>query len=166
MKTRSLVFFLCAAPLFFSACDSNGITGRIEEKAVVFNQLEPWQQRDIRNGVVNVGHSTDMVYMALGRPTKIVTTADGAETTWTYSNYYPPESAPHSQLNLETKGGAGYSSSTSGVNSPGGGVSLGSTSTRGGTQTSLSVGEIPADTLYVIFKGGQVVRTKLESETK
>ena len=166
MKIRPLFLFVLGAPWFFSACDSSGVTGRIEEKAVVFNQLEPWQQRDIRNGVVNVGNSTDMVYMALGRPTKIVTTADGAETTWTYSNYYPPESAPHSQLNLETKGGAGYSSSTSGVNSPGGQVGLGSTSTRGVTPTSLSVGEIPSDTLYVVFRDGQVVRTKLESENK
>lgn len=159
MKTRFLPILALAVTLFFTGCDSAGVTGRIEEKAVVYNNLEPWQQRDIQNGVINVGYSTDMVYMALGRPTRIVTTADGAETTWTYSNYFPAENSPHSKLNFETKGGASYNQgAVSGAGF--------STSTRGVTSTSLNVGEIPADTLYVVFREGQVVRSKLESENK
>ena len=108
-----------------------------------------------------------MVYMAMGSPSKIVTTANGAETVWTYSNYYPPSSQSHAQMNLDTTGNAKYTSSQESANAPGSKKSLLSTgSGKGDPQTSLDVADLPNDTLYVIFRDGQVFQTKLESDSK
>jgi hypothetical protein len=46
------------------------------------------------------------------------------------------------------------------VNTPRGGKGLSDTSTRGSTQTSLDVADLPADTLYITFRDGQVVADK------
>ena len=163
---KILVSFVSLASVFlFVGCESSGVASRVAEKSVVYNALAPWQQRDIQNGVVSVGGSTDMVYMALGKPSKIVTSADGAQTTWTYSNYYPPSSQSHAQATLNMTGSANNPTRVENSNSPHG-QAKSDTSTRGSTQSGLDVAEMPSDTLYVIFREGQVFQTKLESENR
>jgi hypothetical protein len=168
MKKTLLPLTALVAVLILAGCESSGVSSRVQEKSAVFNQLEPWQQRDIQNGVVGIGFSTDMVYMALGKPSKIVTSADGHDTIWTYNNYYPTSAQMHSQVTITNTSGAGY---TGRVDSPNGGSamtsggkSLSATGTRGTTNTSLDVADMPADTLYVTFRDGQVFQTQLESE--
>ena len=165
MKKSVLLFTALASILVFAGCESSGVSARIQEKSAVYGALQPWQQRDIQNGVVSVGSTTDIVYMAVGKPSKIVTSADGAETTWTYNNYYPPSAQSHAQATLNMAGSANNPTRVENSNSPRG-ANKSDTSTRGSTQSSLDVAEIPSDTLYVIFRDGVVYQTKLESENK
>jgi hypothetical protein len=161
-KKISLVVGLLLA-LALAGCETGGTSARIQEKSAVYNNLAPWQQRDIQNGVVSVGASTDMVYMALGKPSKIVTTANGLETTWTYNNYFPSTSQSRPVATLNMAGGANNPTRVENSNSPNT-PAKSDTSTRGSTQTNLSVPDMPSDTLYVIFREGQVYQTQLESE--
>ncbi|MDB6126748.1 MAG: hypothetical protein JWM35_644 [Verrucomicrobia bacterium] len=164
---KSLLTLAASAALFFVAgCDTGGTSARIAEKTTVYNSLAPWQQRDIQDGVVSIGGSTDMVYMALGKPSKIVTSADGSETTWTYNNYFPASARSHAQASVNSGVGSGHTTGVDSSSSPRNTRSLSDTSTKGTTQTNLDVAELPSDTLYVIFKDGQVYQTKLESEGK
>lgn len=165
MKKSLAPLFVSLLALLVAGCESSGIQSRIQEKSVVFNNLAPWQQRDIQEGVINVGYSTDMVYMALGKPSKIVTSANGQDTVWTYNNFYPPTARSMAQISLNTS--TSGSSPTSGghvesANAPRSGKSL--SDTRGGAQTNLDVPDLPSDTLYVTFRNGQVFQSQLESE--
>jgi hypothetical protein len=166
MKKLSALFAASAALLFVAGCETSGVSSRIQEKSAVFGNLAPWQQRDIQNGVVDIGFSTDMVYMSLGKPSKIVTTANGQETIWTYNNYYPPTAQSRAQMNINNTGGAGYAGGVESSSAPRSSKSLSDTGTRGTAQTSLDVPDLPSDTLYVTFREGQVVQTKLESENR
>jgi len=166
MKNRLALLAALVAIMLVAGCETSGITNRIQEKSVVFNNLAPWQRRDIQNGVVDVGFSTDMVYMALGKPSKIVTSANGKETVWTYNNYYPPTARHEVQMEHVTAGGADYKGSYVSANSPRSGVAFSSTNTRDAPQMSLGVADMPSDTLYITFVEGQVVQTKLESENR
>ena len=86
---------LCAALAL--SCLLAGCTGvtpgsqtqlRIQERRTVYNTLTPQQQNDILGGAIERGNTTDMVYLALGKPTKIVTSADGQKAMWVYVEYY------------------------------------------------------------------------------
>jgi hypothetical protein len=81
---------LCFAVLLLALAGCNTIDSRISEKQAVFDRLDPQVQAKIRQGIVEVGYTEDMVYIALGRPDarhqKV--TAKGDETTWVYKTYY------------------------------------------------------------------------------
>ena len=81
---------LCFAVLLLALASCNTIDSRISEKQAVFDRLDPQVQAKIRQGIVEVGYTEDMVYIALGRPDarhqKV--TAKGDETTWVYKTYY------------------------------------------------------------------------------
>lgn len=66
------------------------VESRIEEKAAVFNALPVEQQSRIKQGLVDVGFTQDMVYMAMGSPDRVneKSSAEGHETIWIYNNYY------------------------------------------------------------------------------
>lgn len=87
MNSRLLVPFVWLA-LVLAGCST--IDSRIHEKAAVFNQLSPADQAKILQGIIAVGFTPDMVYMALGKPTEIrERTEEGSqETLWVYSTYY------------------------------------------------------------------------------
>ncbi len=82
MKTYTVIVATLALAL--AGCST------INEKAAVFSTLDPATQQQIRQGQVGIGYTPDMVYMALGRPTKNIhrVTNDGTETTWIYKSYY------------------------------------------------------------------------------
>jgi hypothetical protein len=73
---------------FLSGC--NTFERRAQKKADVFAQLSPETKARLENQVINVGDSTDMVYIALGSPdeTQMTTTATGNTTTWIYNRYW------------------------------------------------------------------------------
>ncbi|MCB1105023.1 MAG: hypothetical protein H7A44_04025 [Opitutaceae bacterium] len=79
--------------LLLAGCETSGTTARIQEKSATYAALAPEQQQAIQAGAVDIGYTTDMVYLALGKPSKIETkeTADGPVTVWTYTRFYPTE---------------------------------------------------------------------------
>lgn len=74
-----------------------GVSAREKEKATVYATLQPWQKHFIERGVVAKGFSTDMVYMAMGQPSKVETKdfPQGRAELWTYDRYYPYIDAAH-----------------------------------------------------------------------
>jgi hypothetical protein len=84
MKTLPLLALL----VLLAGCST--VDSRIQEKSGVFNALDADTQEQLRKGVVEVGHTTDMVYIALGRPDerRTVVTAAGRDEVWVYSTYY------------------------------------------------------------------------------
>lgn len=87
MKTTALLILMLAA-LALTAC--NTVHSRIEEKSSLFNSLDPQTQERIKQGLIDVGFTKDMVYIALGRPDREHDRlkSDGHETTWVYKNYW------------------------------------------------------------------------------
>lgn len=85
---KTLLLFTLTALLALTGC--NTVKNRIEEKSAVFNALDPQTQARLRQGLIDVGYTEDMVYIAMGRPDerKEVSTAEGHETTWIYKNYW------------------------------------------------------------------------------
>jgi outer membrane protein assembly factor BamE (lipoprotein component of BamABCDE complex) len=87
MRLKQIIFF---AGLLLALAGCSTIDSRIGEKQEVFDRLDPRVQAKIREGIVQVGYTQDMVYIALGQPDarheKV--TAKGDETTWIYKTYY------------------------------------------------------------------------------
>jgi hypothetical protein len=56
----------------------------------VYNSLPPAEQQRLQRGLISIGDSPEMVYIALGNPDerRDVVTADGARTTWVYRTYW------------------------------------------------------------------------------
>jgi hypothetical protein len=87
MHLKKIILF---AGLLLALAGCNTIDRRISEKQDVFNRLDPQTQDKIRQGIVEVGYTEDMVYIALGPPDeqhqKVATTGD--EITWIYKTDY------------------------------------------------------------------------------
>jgi hypothetical protein len=84
----TLLFALGLSTLALTACST--FDSRSQEKASTFGSLAPAEQEKLRRGVIEIGNTPDMVYIALGRPDekKETTTAQGRETTWIYNSYH------------------------------------------------------------------------------
>ncbi len=170
MKRHLSTLAAFAISLLFSGCETSGVSGRIQEKSAVFKSLDAGQQRDIQNRVVGAGFTTDMVYIALGRPSKIETSADGREVVWIYRNYYPP-SANYQSQTTSVNAFTPTSVAMDRVNQAralnrGAGATMSGPSlseTRGGPQFGLDVADLPADTLFLYFRDGLVSGGKLAS---
>ncbi len=152
--------------LLLAGCETTGgaIDARINEKPAVFAGLEPWHQRDVRSGVVNVDDTPDIVYLAVGHPSRTISSADGRDVFWIYKNYYPANVVSTPSVHLRTEGGANYSPRVVSANAPRNGDSLSKTGIRGTAQVSLDVPDLPPDTLYIAFRDGKVRIVELESE--
>jgi outer membrane protein assembly factor BamE (lipoprotein component of BamABCDE complex) len=87
MHLKKIAFF---AVILLALAGCNTIDHRISEKQDVFNRLDPQTQDKIRQGIVEVGYTEDMVYIALGPPDARHqrVTAKGDEITWIYKTYY------------------------------------------------------------------------------
>jgi hypothetical protein len=85
---RALPPLLLALVLAGAGCRT--FESRAQEKAAVFQALDPQTQNRLRTGIIAVGDTTDMVYIALGRPDEIreLRNADGSTQAWIYNNYY------------------------------------------------------------------------------
>ncbi len=107
MKIHPFRISLVAAVLLAAGCVSTQ-SARIQEKSAVFASLTPRQQQLIKAGRVKVGFTTDMVYLALGKPAQVglpsanvsgptvagVSPAKGRSAAatmeeWTYTRYVP-----------------------------------------------------------------------------
>lgn len=93
MKTTLMI--LLAAVLALSGCST--VDSRIREKSASFQSLDPQTQGRLREGVIHVGDTTDMVYIALGKPDRVRERAsnEGTRTTWIYNTTYEEYEGRH-----------------------------------------------------------------------
>lgn len=83
--------------LSLAACSILGLTGcnntpqarRIEQNPELFAQLPPEVQSGVSRGSIALGYTPNMVFLALGRPDKVESSADGQSFIWTYRRFYP-----------------------------------------------------------------------------
>ena len=87
MKTPHLILLLVVAASALTGCST--ISSRIDQRSEVFAALPADDQARLRRGEVAVGDSSDMVYIALGEPTRRreTITPDSARTEWIYRVY-------------------------------------------------------------------------------
>lgn len=73
---------------FLAGCQT--VSSRIEEKPEVFYKLDRETQDKILQGIIDIGYSEDMVYLALGKPDekRERITENGRTVTWIYNTYY------------------------------------------------------------------------------
>jgi hypothetical protein len=67
--------------LLLIGCQTAG--DRIDEHRSEFAALDPATQRAVQRGIVEPGYTTDMAYIALGKPTQMTTEANG-NLVWLY----------------------------------------------------------------------------------
>ena len=81
-------FLALSLGLVLAGCTT--LQDRIQQRSATFAALDAATQNRLRLGRVDLGDTPDMVYIAIGRPTKTidVTTADGRESTWVYVSFY------------------------------------------------------------------------------
>jgi hypothetical protein len=86
-RSLQLVFIVLTA-LLFAGCSS--LDSRIHANQATFNALDPATQQKIRQQIVEVGYTPDMVYMAYGEPTKktFKQNEKGSFMTWSYQARY------------------------------------------------------------------------------
>ena len=88
MLSRTFLFAaLLTLVLAMTGCST--IDSRIREKSAVFAALDAPTQDKIRLGRIEVGFSTDLVYMSHGAPDERLTTTSttGTNETWIYNSY-------------------------------------------------------------------------------
>jgi len=134
----------------------------IQEMPTLFSSLQPWQQKNIKAGVIEAGDSTDLVYLALGKPSQIITAADGQEVVWKFNNYIPLSSYTLPSAHVRVEGGPNYSPTVESPNTPGNKSSLSATGIKGTVQTNLDVPDLPTGTLFVTFRGGKVYSARFD----
>lgn len=88
MKNCVLLLSLLAL-LAFTGCQT--VETRIKEKPTVFAGLDKTTQDRIKEGVIGINYTEDMVYIALGSPDQIreSLTSDKRTITWIYNSYHP-----------------------------------------------------------------------------
>jgi hypothetical protein len=89
MNRRLITTFLLAASLgFVAGCQS--VDDRIKQKPEVFAAVDKATQDKIKQGIIDLGYSEDMVYLALGVPDqkRESITAAGRSVVWVYNTYY------------------------------------------------------------------------------
>jgi hypothetical protein len=96
MNRRLLTTFTLAATLgFLAGCQT--VNDRIKEKPEVFASVDAATQDKIKQGIIDLGYTEDMVYLALGKPDqkRESVTAAGKSTTWVYNTYYERYDGTH-----------------------------------------------------------------------
>lgn len=88
MKLCRLALLVLVAAVALAGC--NTTSSRIRQKAAVFASLPAADQARLRKGEVAIGDTGDMVFIALGAPTRHVehTAANSSRTEWIYREYH------------------------------------------------------------------------------
>lgn len=162
MKSIVSIGTALSVALLLAGCDAtSGVTARIQEKSAVYAQLTPEQKKNIEEGAIEYGYTTDMVYMALGKPSKVKEKAapEGTVLMWTFSNYYPTVAVSQLAMNDPSRK---YKAGQVSANAPRNETSISSTKPAGPEPGVDSLADIPSETLYVLFLDGKVFQIKLE----
>lgn len=171
MKTTLLTTAACLFALTLqTGCENSGTSARIQEKSAVFAALTPEQQQTIQEGAIELGYTADMVYMALGKPSKVKTQDDpeGRVEMWTYQNFYPSVAVTQLAMNDPSRK---YRAPPLTTNYPHEGpgrttaASLSSTKPTGPEPGIDSLADVQSDTLYVLLLNGRVFQLKLDSQS-
>jgi len=88
MKSRLLIPLAALGVLLFSVgCQT--VDTRIKEKPAVFASVDKETQEKIKQGIIGIGYTEDMVYLALGSPDQIreSVTATSRTLSWIYNSY-------------------------------------------------------------------------------
>ena len=88
MKARLLFSVPLLALALATGCQT--VDSRIKEKPEAFASVDKATQDKIKQGIIELGFTPDLVYLALGKPDQkreLVTTA-GHNETWIYNTYY------------------------------------------------------------------------------
>lgn len=90
MKSPLPLLALATATLLLAFTGCSTVNSRIKERYAVFSSLDAATQDRLRLGRVDIGDTPDMVFIALGRPTKTTEriTHDGRDSTWSYKSFY------------------------------------------------------------------------------
>jgi hypothetical protein len=160
--------------LLVSSCETDGgVARRAQEKSAAYATLRPWQKRLIDKGTIAQEFTPDMVYIAMGRPTKVETREDprGHVELWTYSQYYPDVNAVrgfrHANYTIESAYQPQLATTQDQGNGPnrGVGVPLGMAGhpetlfkTGGPQGGSMEPADLRSYTVKVLFAGGKVVQ--------
>jgi hypothetical protein len=81
MNTRHVILLFVVVML--AGCAGNKVASRKSERAAAYAALPPAQQQMVDQGRIDVGMSSDAVYIAWGKPAMIVPTTPG-NVTWIY----------------------------------------------------------------------------------
>jgi len=158
--------------LLVTGCETDSSSARIKEKSAAYATLKPWEKNYIDKGVIALGFTPDMVYMAIGNASLVepLDSPGGKAEKWTYKNYYPTVEAGALKYNLNSEQHYQPSNtepSPTGGQMPRGMGGLGtgpqSIATTGGPQGgSMELADLPSYTLWVTFQDGKVVKLKLD----
>lgn len=88
MKSRLLISWAALGLLLF-ATGCQTVDSRIKEKPTVFASVDKETQEKIKQGIIGIGYTEDMVYLALGQPDQIreAVTANSRTLVWIYNSY-------------------------------------------------------------------------------
>lgn len=134
MKNCVRAAFCTVAILTLAGCSTTG--SRIRERQALFDSYPEHVQQDLRDGIIQLGYTPEMVFIAFGKPDRKreVVTGDGVAQVWTWWKSSP-----------------GLALGVGGWNYVGGNVGLG---------TGLSVGDRARreEKAAVEFRSGRVHR--------
>ena len=135
---------------------------RIGEKRELFTSLPPEVQKIIKDGMVDVGFTPDMVYLSLGKPnhTQSGEAVQGRMTTWTYKNIVLSDTVAM-KLGLNTPGTRYQPGTMVSPNAPGG-PSIGSTRNSSPQSTVSDIADAKVGTLFVEFLNEKVFSLRME----
>ena len=177
-KPFSLLLAAALLALAVTGCESTGsIAARTREKSAVYAPLKPWEKKYLERGSVAIGFTPDMVYIALGRPSKIAARdfPEGRAELWTYARVYPSADAvrgfKHVNLTVES---AYQSAPPTGAVPPPNPANLRNTlgekppvtpesgsgihKTGGPQGVSMEPVDLSSQTIQVLFENGEVAR--------
>jgi len=79
---------LAASLGFLGGCQT--VDSRIKEKPDVFAKLDPATKDKVKQGIIELGYTEDVVYLALGAPDqkRESVSAGGKSVAWIYNTYY------------------------------------------------------------------------------
>jgi hypothetical protein len=92
--------FCFLTPLIFGAlvllCGCQTVDDRIKEKPDAFAKVDQATQDKIKQGIIDLGYTEDLVYLALGAPDqkRESASASGRTVTWIYNTYYQRYEGP------------------------------------------------------------------------
>ena len=95
MKTQ--FFAICTAAVILGITGCQNVDSRIKEKPDVFAKLDLATQDKIKQGIIDLGFTEDMVYLSLGAPDqkREAISATGQTVTWIYNTYYERYDGTH-----------------------------------------------------------------------
>ncbi|MDB6167152.1 MAG: hypothetical protein JWM88_16 [Verrucomicrobia bacterium] len=133
---------------------------RIHEKPGVFEGLPAEAQSNILGGAIELGYTGDMVYLALGRPKRVLRSADGQRSMWTYVEYF--DLAPMTTTSMNGPFTSRYTPERTAGNMPRATVNYFSSTQAPGFTQYISDPLSDSKTIYVFFAQDRVVGIKAE----